>query len=123
MSISFSVGWCIYYGVCIVFGALMGVLSINRTQIKWWLVWKMEPWYEERASLDLAWRVFARKHNTSGARPICSYRGWEKDLDPDEKAAVYEFPNGDPSALPNCLQEAADAAEKQRVLMRRKEKR
>ncbi len=88
-------------------------------QFKWWLLWKLEPWYEERASLDLAWRVFARKHNTAGKRPICAYDGWEKDLDPDEKADVYEFPNGDPDAPPNVLRDAEYAALKQKVLARK----
>ena len=89
-------------------------------RFKEWVVRVTEPWREEHASLDLAWRVFARKHNTAGKRPICAYDGWEKDLDPDEKAAVYEFPNGDPDAPPNCLIKAQEAATKQKVLMRRK---
>jgi hypothetical protein len=81
------------------------------TQLKWWIVWKVEPWFEEQASLDLAWRVFARKHNAGGNRPICAYDGWEAQLDEDEKAMVYEFPGGDPGAPPNCLVEANKRAE------------
>lgn len=85
-------------------------------QFKWWVVRVTTPWHEEAASLDLAWRVFARKHNTAGKRPICHYDGWEADLDPDEKADVYEFPNGDPGAPPNCLIKAAEAtAHKQKI--------
>lgn len=117
-----SAGMWIFYMACGALGLLLGTY-INHdtfTKFKWWLVWKMEPWFEERASLDLAWRVFARKHNTAGNRPICAYKGWEADLDPKEKAAVYEFPGGDPSAPPDCLVKAHQHGEEQRLLMKRK---
>jgi len=76
----------------------------NREKFKLWSLRKTEPWREEQASLDLAWRVFARAHNKAGHRPLCSYDGWEKDLDPMEKVDLYEFPNGDPNAPPDCLE-------------------
>ena len=117
-----SIGVWVYYGCCALVGCLIAYFTSanRRAAFKWWVVRVTTPWHEEAASLDLAWRVFARKHNTAGKRPICSYDGWEADLDPDEKADVYEFPNGDPDALPNCLIEAEIAARKQKVLMHRK---
>ena len=117
-----GVGMWIFYVACGVLGLLLGLYGTKEsfTRFKWWLLWRLEPWYEERASLDLAWRVFARKHNTSGKRPICAYKGWEADLDPKEKAAVYEFPDGDPSAPPDCLTKAHDHAVELKVLMARK---
>jgi hypothetical protein len=72
-------------------------------RFKWWLLWKLEPWYEERASLDLAWRVFARKHNAAGKRPICAYDGWEKDLDPMDKLELYDEREVDPDYLEVAL--------------------
>ncbi len=107
-----STGWFIWYAVCIAFGTGLRTWG-NRdtlTRIKWWIVWKVTPWFEERASLDLEWRLFAQKHNLAGKRPLCSYEGMEKDiadgLYEDQKAHVYEFPGGDPDAPPNCLTEA-----------------
>jgi hypothetical protein len=87
---------------------------------KWWAVRTTEPWREILASLDLEWRTFAQKHNAAGHRPRCMYKGMEHDLDPDEKATVYEFPGGDPSAPPDCLIEAHESAEEMRVLLARK---
>ncbi len=87
---------------------------------KRWVVKVTEPWREEEASLDLEWRTFAQKHSVTWRRPRRMYEGMEEDLDPDEKAEVYEFPGGDPDAPPDCLRVAQDHATKQEVLMRRK---
>jgi hypothetical protein len=103
-------------------GSLLGWYG-NRdsfTRLKWWIVWKVTPWFEEKASLDLEWRTYAQKHNAAGKRPRCVYEGMENDLDPDEKVEVYEFPGGDPDAPPDCLIEAQARATKQKGLMRRK---
>jgi hypothetical protein len=82
---------------------------------KRWALKVVEPWREEQASLDLVWRTFAQRHNAAGRRPRCMYEGMENDLDPDEKATVYEFPGGDEAAPPDCLNEAYREAERQRV--------
>ncbi len=113
-----SFGVWFFYTACALVGLTIGIhWASTSTRFKWWLVWKMEPWYEERASLEVAWRVFAREHNTSGARPICAYNGWEAELDAYEKATVYEFPGGDPDAPPDCLAKMHDRAEaRKRVL-------
>ncbi len=87
---------------------------------KRWVVKVTEPWREEEASRDLEWRTFAQKHNAAGHRPRCMYEGMERDLNPDEKATVYEFPGGDPAAPPDCLRVAQDHAAQQQVLMKRK---
>ncbi len=79
-------------------------------QLKWWLVWKLEPWYEERASLDLAWRTYARKHNLAGKRPICAYRGWEKDLDPMDKLEFYDEHEVEPECLQKALRKQYEAS-------------
>lgn len=96
-----STGWLIYYVICAMIGAAIGIVGPYRLFIrfKWWLLWKLEPWYEERASLDLAWRVFAQKHNTAGKRPICAYDGWEKELDPLEKIEFYDMYETKPDYL------------------------
>lgn len=69
-------------------------------RFKWWAVRVTEPWREEQASLDLEWRLFAQKHNAAGKRPMCAYKGMEKDLDPNEKVELYEFPPGSDSEEP-----------------------
>ena len=63
-----------------------------------------EPWREERASLDLEWRVFAKKHNAAGKRPEGWYPGME--LDPMEKVTLWDEEETDP----DCLIEAHKAA-------------
>jgi hypothetical protein len=71
-------------------------------RFKEWVLRVTEPWREERASLMLKARIFAQKHNAAYPGDIqCWYEGME--LDPLDKAEVYEFPNGDPGAHPNCL--------------------
>jgi hypothetical protein len=82
---------------------------------KRWALRVVEPWREEQASLDLVWRTFAQRHNAAGHRPRCMYKGMENDLDPDEKATMYEFPDGDPGAPPDCLNEAIRAANEEVV--------
>ena len=61
-----------------------------------------EPWREERASLDLEWRVFSQKYRVGGERPL----GFHQDmkLDENEKAHVYEFPGGDKDAPLDVIQ-------------------
>ncbi len=98
-------------GVVFYQGLVFLVSSERRAGFKWWMLHRLDPWFEERASLDVAWRVFAQKHNAGGKRPICAYKGWEAELDEDEKAAVYEFPGGDPDALLNCLNEGRGPAD------------
>ncbi len=88
--------------------------------LKWWIVWKLEPWYEERASLALEWRIFAQKHNAAGHRPQCAYRGMEKDFKPTDKLVLYEFPYGpdskhepiDPAYLQKAHWDAAKETDK-----------
>jgi hypothetical protein len=71
-------------------------------RFKEWMLKITEPWREERASLMLEWRIFAQKHNAKYPGDIqCAYKGME--LDPMDKAEVYEFPDGDPEAPPNTL--------------------
>ena len=87
-------------------------------KMKNWLLRLTEPWREEQAALDLEWEVFARKHNAAGKRPMCYYSGME--LDPLEKVKVYEFPNGDEFADPDCLIRAhAAGAEKMRLIKKK----
>ena len=61
-----------------------------------------EPWREEAASLDLEWRIFARKNYVGGERPL----GFDQcmHVDENEKAHVYEFPGGDPDAPFDVIQ-------------------
>ena len=70
-------------------------------RFKEWALRMTEPWREERASLMLEWRIFAQAHNAAGKIPKCWYKGIE--LDPHDKAEVYEFPEGDPGAPPDVL--------------------
>ena len=87
-------------------------------KMKNWLLRLTEPWREEQASLDLEWRIFAQKHNAAGKRPLCWYPGMK--LDPLEKVEVYEFPDGDESADPDCLIRAhAEGAEKMRLIQKK----
>ena len=88
-------------------------------RIKDWLLRLTEPWREERAALDLEWRIYAQKHNVSGKRPPCWYPGMEEEkgleLDPEGKVDLYEFPYGpdskDQPIDPDLLrQEQLDAA-------------
>jgi hypothetical protein len=106
--ISFSAGWIIVYICCVCIGIIGGTYrpSEHNARFREWVLRVTEPWREEHASLDLEWRTFARKHNTGGNRPYCAYEGWEDELNEDDKAEVYEFPDGDPAAPPDCLSEA-----------------
>ena len=72
-----------------------------------WVLRKTEPWREERASLDLEWRIFAQKHNAAGKRPMCWYPGME--LDPMEKVEMLDLdePPIDPDYLRNVLSKDA----------------
>lgn len=67
-------------------------------RIKDWLIRLTEPWREEGASLDLAWRIYAQKHNACGERPQCWYPGMDEEkgleLNPMDKVCMYEFPPG-----------------------------
>lgn len=66
-------------------------------RFKNWALRVTEPWREERAANDLAWRIFAQRHNAAGKRPLRWYPGMEEDgweLDPKEKVEMYEFPLG-----------------------------
>ena len=65
-----------------------------------------EPWREERASLDLEWKVFARKHNAAGKRPECWYPGMEPD--PMEKVVLVDAREVDPNYLRNQYISTAD---------------
>ena len=67
--------------------------------IKDWLLDLTEPWREERASLDLEWRVFAQRHNAAGKRPMCMYEGMEEDLDPMEKVHLQDEEETEPNYL------------------------
>ena len=64
---------------------------------KHWLLRLTEPWLEERAALDLEWKVFAKKHNAAGKRPECWYPGME--LDPMEKVALVDAHEVSPNYL------------------------
>ena len=73
--------------------------------IKEWLLRKLEPYREERASELLAWRIFAQKHNAAGKMPQCAWQGMDEkgyELDPKEKVEMYEFPLG-PDSLDQPL--------------------
>ncbi|KKK57696.1 hypothetical protein LCGC14_3051870, partial [marine sediment metagenome] len=78
--------------------------GLNRFQL--WVLRKTEPWREEKASLDLEWRLYAQKHNAAGKRPLCWYPGMEEEkglqLDPEGKVHMYEFPIG-PDSLDQPL--------------------
>ena len=67
-------------------------------RFKNWALSVTEPWREERAAHDLAWRIFAQAHNAAGKRPQCWYPGMEEEkgleLDPKGKVTMYEFPPG-----------------------------
>ena len=93
-------------------------------RFKWWAVRVTEPWREEQTSLDLEWRLFAQKHNAAGKRPMCMYEGMEKDLNPNEKVELYEFPLGhdskDQPLDPDLLVEALDHDRTQHENMIRK---
>ncbi|KKN92339.1 hypothetical protein LCGC14_0208300 [marine sediment metagenome] len=79
-------------------------------QLKWWIVRKTEPWREEKASLDLEWRLFAQKHNAAGHRPLCMYEGMEKDiLDPLDKLELYDEHEVEPDCLIDAAAEAHEA--------------
>ena len=64
---------------------------------KHWILRVTEPWREERAALDLEWKVFAKKHNAAGHRPECWYPGME--LDPMEKVALVDAHEVSPNYL------------------------
>lgn len=64
---------------------------------KHWILRVTEPWREERAALDLEWKVFAKKHNAAGHRPECWYSGMEPD--PNEKVALVDAREVDPNYL------------------------
>ena len=91
---------------------------------KEWLLRKLEPYREERASELLAWRIFAQKHNASGRRPLCAWEGMDEkgyELDPEEKVNMYEFPYGhdslDSPLDPDLLEKANEHDEEQRKRM------
>ena len=67
-------------------------------RIKDWILRVTEPWREERAAQDIAWRIYTQKHNAAGKRPQCWYPGMEEEkgleLDPKGKVTMYEFPPG-----------------------------
>ena len=108
--ISFSAGWITYYMVCVFIGMLCATYLARPTEynarFKMWALRVTEPWREEHASLDLEWRTFAQRHNAGGNRPYCAYDGWEDELYPEQKVELYEFPNGDEGADPDCLRRA-----------------
>ena len=120
--ILFSAGWIVVYVCVVCVGIFLGSYrpSEHNARFREWAVRVTEPWREVHASLDLEWRIFAQKHNAAGHRPQCMYKGMEKDLDPKEKANVYEFPGGDPGAPPDCLVKAHDHAVAQKLLITRK---
>lgn len=66
---------------------------------KEWLLQKLEPWYEERAAMDLAWFTFVRKYGTTGKRPAGSYSDWVKSLHPLDKLNYYDECEVDPDYL------------------------
>ena len=83
-------------------------------RFKNWLIRITDVWREERASLDLEWRIFAQAHNAAGKRPMCWYPGMDEEkgleLDPKGKVEMYEFPLGpdskDQPIDPDCLSKA-----------------
>lgn len=91
-------------------------------RLKNWIIDVTTPWHEERASLDLAWRIFAQKHNAAGKRPMCWYNGighdpiWE--LDPMEKVKMMDLE--DPPLDPDYLIAAHEKAAAQHTDMERK---
>lgn len=93
-------------------------------KFKLWVLRKTEPWREEQAALDLEWRLFAQKHNAAGNRPMCMYEGMEKDLSPEGRVELYEFPFGpdskDDPLDPNLLHKALDHDKKQQREIKRK---
>jgi len=66
-------------------------------KLKYWLLRLTEPWREEQASLDLEWKVFAKKHNAPGKRPLCWYSGMEPD--PMEKVVLVDAHEVNPNYL------------------------
>ena len=84
-------------------------------RFKNWALRVTEPWREERAAYMLQWRIFAQANNVSSKWPPCKVT-----LHENEKAMVYEFPNGDPNAQPDCLVVAHLHAEAERIRMERK---
>jgi len=72
-------------------------------KIKQWIIdWAVAE-QEIRASKDLEWRIFCQRHNLVGWAPENYSKGMESD--PMNKAALYEFPNGDEDAPPNALRD------------------
>ena len=66
-------------------------------QLKYWLLRLTEPWREERASLELEWRIYAQKNNAAGHRPAFWYPGMK--LDPMEKVHLADSNEVDPNYL------------------------
>ncbi len=87
---------------------------------KEWLLRKLEPYREERASEMLAWRIFAQKHNAAGKMPQCAWQGMDEkgyELNPKGKVVMYEFPPGAPQAEPydpDCLVKAHQQGDKKK---------
>jgi hypothetical protein len=77
-----------------------------RQLIKDWLVRLTEPWREEKAALDLEWRLYAQKMNAAGARPQFWYPGME--LDPEDKVELQDECETDPNCLRDAINKATD---------------
>ncbi len=64
-------------------------------ELRVWFMEKLlvfvEPYREERASLDLEWRLYAQKMNLAGARPSYWYPGMDMKLDPWYKLTMQDF--------------------------------